>query len=814
MQPRKAHSFPIIACAFGVLTALLSWLQPTVTQPIDVGTARQWQGKAYSVPLDRALPGKWVRALIGVESDGNGQIAASQLALFENGRSLGPPHSLHARIVQEGGGRYSHWGDQLIFAASDNSNPAYNGRTYAIAYPIKPPTWVPFGALALAAVLSGLLSRVRLQPLAPRTDAASAGAGAGAVDVESPAPSPYRADIDGLRAVAVLCVLGFHAFPSIVTGGFVGVDVFFVISGYLISSVILAEVDRGSFSFVDFYSRRIRRIFPALAVTLLTTMAAGWFLLLAADYEELGKHVAAGAAFVSNLMLWSETGYFDTAAEAKPLLHLWSLGIEEQFYIVWPGLLWLSWKRKWNRLRVITVVCAASFALGVWTLGHDRTAAFYSPLTRFWELTMGSLVAVSRPPSGGYAVHPRRYADLLACLGAALVLGAALFLDRQVNFPGWWALAPVLGTALILLGAQRAWLNRTALSHPLAVYIGLMSYPLYLWHWPLIAFLRLSEGGEPSPALRVAALVAAGVLAWMTYRWVEKPIRFGGHDVRKTALALFAVMLITGAVGYVCYLSRGVPSRPDAKGVMPEHEIKRLKARYDGVDTRFRYESGSPKVVVYGDSQAFDLFAALRNDPYLGAAFFSSTYQCSGFDNARKGEESFAQACRESFDALLRSPEIRAANVLVYAHMFYPDKESLAQHRLGIERLREANPGLAIVLAGNKACIGSSYASLNAITKAHRSVVGMNEYLNGMRDNPDPENRVSARTAAELGVEFLDVEGVFCDANCPFYVNDTFSYFDQDHWTEAGALLFYTRFRETQLYRTTFSKPKGTTRAP
>jgi peptidoglycan/LPS O-acetylase OafA/YrhL len=203
----------------------------------------------------------------------------------------------------------------------------------------------------------------------------------------------YRPDIDGLRAIAVLSVVIFHAFPKSIKGGFIGVDIFFVISGFLISTIIMGSLERNSFSFIEFYSRRIKRIFPALLLVLIASFVFGWFALLADEYKQLGKHIAGGAGFVSNFVLWKESGYFDNDAETKPLLHLWSLGVEEQFYIVWPLLLWFAWKQRLNLLTVTMVVVAISFSLNVNTVQNDATAAFYSPQTRFWELLAGSILA-------------------------------------------------------------------------------------------------------------------------------------------------------------------------------------------------------------------------------------------------------------------------------------------------------------------------------------------------------------------------------------------------------------------------------------
>ena len=203
----------------------------------------------------------------------------------------------------------------------------------------------------------------------------------------------YRPDIDGLRALAVFAVVVFHAFPSYARGGFIGVDVFFVISGYLISSIIFDDLNKGTFSFSEFYTRRIKRILPALLIVLISSFIFGYFSLLADEYKQLGSHIAAGASFISNHILSNEAGYFDNLGETKPLLHLWSLAIEEQFYIIWPLFLYFAWKRKFNLLIITTLIAISSFMLNLKGVKQDTVASFYSLQTRFWELLSGSLLA-------------------------------------------------------------------------------------------------------------------------------------------------------------------------------------------------------------------------------------------------------------------------------------------------------------------------------------------------------------------------------------------------------------------------------------
>lgn len=391
----------------------------------------------------------------------------------------------------------------------------------------------------------------------------------------------YRPDIDGLRAVAVSIVVIFHAFPSVLPAGFIGVDVFFVISGYLISKIILTGLERGSFSFVDFYARRIKRIFPALILVLLACFAAGWYLLLPDEYKEFGKHASGGAGFVSNLVLLTERGYFDLAAETKPLLHLWSLGIEEQFYFFWPLALWLAWRLRLNILTATLVIGYLSYRWNVRNVDVDPTAVFYLPQTRVWELLIGStlayvqlkyaawfpLVARFTDATAGRILlsEPRKESgqllrDLLSLGGAAMLAYGLWRITKDTAFPGKAALAPSLGAACIIAAGPGGLVNRYILSSKPFVWIGLISYPLYLWHWPLLAFPRIIYGEAAPLDERIAAVVAAIILATLTYLCVEKPMRRSTAWFKTPALAM--TMAIIGAVGYATYLNDGWKGRP------------------------------------------------------------------------------------------------------------------------------------------------------------------------------------------------------------------------------------------------------------
>jgi len=299
------------------------------------------------------------------------------------------------------------------------------------------------------------------------------------------------------------------------------VDVFFVISGYLITSIIRDGLAHGDFSFRSFYARRARRILPALLVVLAFTFAAGQALLLQPEMVQLSKHLVAGAAFFANFQLAAEVGYFDSASDLKPLLHLWSLSIEEQFYLLWPLIAWAIWRLGIRLLYVTAALAFASFAWNVWHVDTAPAVAFYWPQSRAWELFAGCLLAVW----AGKLRLP--YPDHLSVVGATLLAASFWLIEPHSSFPGYLALIPVAGTGLLIAAGPQAFVNRTLLATGPLVWVGLISYPLYLWHWPLLSFASIHSAGEVGALNKTGLVALAFVLAWATYRYLERPVRYG-----------------------------------------------------------------------------------------------------------------------------------------------------------------------------------------------------------------------------------------------------------------------------------------------
>ena len=370
----------------------------------------------------------------------------------------------------------------------------------------------------------------------------------------------YRSDIDGLRAVAVVPVILYHMGSALAPGGFVGVDVFFVISGFLITTVIREEIEAGNFSILRFYERRARRILPALFATVLLTFIVGLCLFMPDELRDLGASMVGVAVFASNILFWQQTDYFSGPVELKPLIHTWSLAVEEQYYIVFPLLLMAIARWGGRRYLVPTVIVAIlSFAISVLMLWLDPTGNYYLLPSRAWELLIGSLLAYGRP----FEVHNRRVGELLAAAGLAVILASVVLLDHDSPFPGYNALWPCLGTAAIIAAGTHAptRVGRLLGIKPL-VAIGLISYSLYLVHWPVIVFTRYVLFDMPGPVGQVAMIAAMVALAALSWRFVERPFR-NRHRYSQRAILTFAVvgLLLTGAAGAATFALRGLPQR-------------------------------------------------------------------------------------------------------------------------------------------------------------------------------------------------------------------------------------------------------------
>ncbi len=442
----------------------------------------------------------------------------------------------------------------------------------------------------------------------------------------------YRADIDGLRAISVLSVIFFHTGIPGFSGGYVGVDIFFVISGYLITSVILKDIHSGQFSISRFYERRVRRIFPALFPVIVFTLIIGRFLLIPISFKVLGESITATTLFASNILFWIQSGYFDATAITKPLLHTWSLAVEEQFYIFFPLLLVAINKYSKNRYFLwISGITLISFILSIYGVYTDQVATFYLVPTRSWELLFGSILSLEVIPE----LKSNIQRNIVSIIGLALILFSVSFYNESTLFPGIAALAPVLGASFIIhSGKGGESIVKSLLILKPIVFIGLISYSLYLWHWPLIVFSKYLIFRDLTTIETTGILLATFIISVLSLKFIEQPFRGNQPiipDRKKLFTLALGIMILTSITGSVIYLQNGMPGR------QPEAKITDLQKTYyeENEPTLDKLQKGiTPSVIglngakpcfaIWGDSHAGALLTAISE--------MGKKYKISGYN--------------------------------------------------------------------------------------------------------------------------------------------------------------------------------------
>lgn len=447
----------------------------------------------------------------------------------------------------------------------------------------------------------------------------------------------YRNDIDGLRAVAVLSVVFYHAFPTLLPGGFIGVDVFFVISGFLITSIIIRDIDKGSFSLVQFLERRARRILPASAVTAAVCLLAGCVILLPSDLAELGHSAIYQSFFAANFFFWKESDYFATASELKPLLHMWSLAVEEQFYFLFPTYLLITTKLSRKHIfKWLAVPFAISLALCLYAAIHHPTANFFLLPTRGWELLAGSILAVKKPP----ASHNLKLHNLLGHAGLVLILWTSISYSTDTRFPGIAAIPVILGTWLVIFTGQYDTRLARMLAFPPIAFVGLISYSLYLWHWPILVFPRYLLGANFTTAVRISCIVFSFIAAFLSWKYIETPFRKKYIAATRPAIlkmAAFSSLTIAGFSAIVFH-TEGIPNRYSSETLTlidrqqrsRLHEATPIEIESENVPKIGNKES-IPQFLLWGDSHATVIASALNN---LG-----ETHGWSAYNVSRAGRE-------------------------------------------------------------------------------------------------------------------------------------------------------------------------------
>jgi peptidoglycan/LPS O-acetylase OafA/YrhL len=595
-----------------------------------------------------------------------------------------------------------------------------------------------------------------------------------------------RRDIDGLRGLSIILVVCFHSFPEYIPGGFIGVDIFYVISGFLISSLIFKSLEENKFSFLTFYIRRVKRLFPALILVLITVYWIGWYILINSEYINLGKQLVASAVFMNNILLWRDAiSYFGEeffhSSLLQPLLHLWSLGVEEQFYLIWPPLIWLTWKKRRTLFRVLIIIMISSFIFNVYWSTTNIITAFYSPLSRFWEPFIGSYLAyvsIYNP----YKLSKVRYLTheflnnkiilqhFQSLVGFILIIIAAFTISQDSIFPGWLALLPTLGAYLMIQAGAQSIVNSIFLSNYILVWFGKISYPLYLWHWPVLSFAFLYYFEPPTIYLRITCIFLSIILSWFTYQFIEKPIRFKTKRIF-IPIILCLSMLSIGLVGFVTYKFNGFPSRFStifkSEPVSKEwREDICFLSHQTHIDKKRCLSKGTGELIfLWGDSYAAALYPGLKQmqeQEHIGLAQFSAS-ACPpiiGYINRNNPNCNLFNN-----QVVIFIKELKPDIVLLHSTWGY-NYASITQLRKTIETLRQMGI-MRIILIGPAP---NRYYSLQSILfhqyfRINRSVKQLPLYLTDYLIPDFYEKEQKMRDVArQMRIEYISIYDEMCNS--------------------------------------------------
>ncbi len=626
------------------------------------------------------------------------------------------------------------------------------------------------------------------------------------------ASDAYRPEVDGLRAVAVLVVLFFHAGVPGFRGGFIGVDVFFVISGYLITRLILGELDAGRFTFSRFYGRRARRLFPAMFATLAATFVASLFILSPLHLEELSLSLVHTLFSLSNVLFWHLSGYFDIGSELKPLLHTWSLGVEEQFYLVWPisVVLAFRFRRRRGVLALVGIVGLVSLVAAEVAAGRAPDAAFFLTPFRMCELALGGLCLWLE---GWTAIRTWRR-ELLTVIGLALVGYATAAFGPGHRFPGLAAMVPCGGAALVIV-AGRGRLAAGLLANRLAVGIGLISYSLYLVHWPLFVLARYGRTSESSPIEQAALIATAIGLATAMYFLVEQPFRRRRPGQRRLsdpafglACAGLACALILPAVSAMA--ARGWPGRVPRSLRAAAAGLEGMKDHhFDAANAQNRVPFPAPgrrNAVIVGDSHGADLLTALmRAESQVNYRFLHIFWNCQPILGARPYGEGTPIRSREIAEDCVRQAEVLKDNPLLEAADFIVLASSWIDYGLAglpatFEYLKSRYKARLVLVGGRFA-----FTELSALLIQAASVDEANQRFDAAKGKFGMKQEIArlSEIAEQEKLDFIDLRPLTCEAlrkgwYCPLFGEDgELLYWDSNHWTEAGATRIGQKLRDS-----------------
>ncbi|WP_176462747.1 acyltransferase family protein [Escherichia coli] len=610
----------------------------------------------------------------------------------------------------------------------------------------------------------------------------------------------FRKDINGLRALAVLSVVLYHFNVPFFAGGFVGVDIFFVISGYLMTGIILTRINNYSFSLIGFYLDRCRRIIPALAFLCIVVAIVGYYYVVPTDYEQIGKHIYNSALFISNINYYHEVNYFDTDSKLKWLLHTWSLSVEWQFYLIYPIVIMAAHAIGGFRFVKTFIVCIffLSLCYSVYASYYEKEAAFYLIQSRAWEMAAGG-IAYLFP-----AFRNTKYRRSINNTGIALLLFSVFFIDHSQPWPGILALLPVLGTWLVIKsGSQRCYL----LDNKVFQFLGDISYSVYLWHWPVLVFCgyRMLAGSY----IVIAGILSSIVIGYASFVMIENPTRKLLGKLKSKRFSEIFLCLILVAIPF------GVGSRIFKDGGMPERypfslittkQLMQERARYwvDGDKLHPIPKNGSKKVVIVGNSHGIDLTYALTTNGLKGdITYLRTTNHCSNFGYTAN-EPADVVMCEKIKQEVLASPDLKDADV-VFLHDDWARRDIEGTKNM-VSAVLNATKGMVYVLGPKmKFTATPSIIVKNAMDDRITSVEGINNFASKyyVHDKVKISNDVKEilHVISNSRFHYIDTMSIQCGnrVECAILSDDgkDFLYFDTGHFTLAGAKDFGGRLKSS-----------------
>lgn len=638
----------------------------------------------------------------------------------------------------------------------------------------------------------------------------------------------YRPDIDGLRAIAVMAVVLFHLDYSMFKGGYIGVDVFFVISGFLISQIVYSKVQNNNFSFKDFYKNRALRILPVLFVLIIFCILGGFFILLSDEYSKLGVSSIASVLFIPNILFWFKTGYFEIEAESTPLLHIWSLGVEEQFYILFPLFVYL-FILKFNRkyiFGVTSLLVLVSFYINIKYTSLDITYSFYMLFSRAWELLVGFLLTL-------FLQHIKSInntiIELSSIIGICLIIFPVYFYDTNILFPGYYAVLPVLGSMLVIFSGsfEKKSYVKKMLSNRYIVFIGLISYSLYLWHWPIIVYLKMAYS---TIYLNEIILLITFLISVISYIFIEKPFRNKSNIIIPSNIkfkSLIIMGILISIFSFAVIYNGGIPARlPDSvkyasnpKVYLPENRhCHRLKSQ-DFKDKKFctfGHENTKPTFALLGDSHAeafkYGLKLAAIQKGKSGVQFTKPGCRpIKGID--KKGKKGCLRFIDVALNEIVNNDDINTVFLAGYWSLAYHGfdhnrrkfevfdylQKSLKSDTIDMLFIRGLHRTLDVLIKANKKIVivgdtpiigfnpRTNYAR-NIFLNKEQDLMGL--YKKGINNIIKDEVKVYGGR-----IEYMSTEKILCPNNpCQLVKNNILLFRNDDHITRKASAMFSTTF--------------------